>query len=367
MFVAMMAALPIYYGFLICSKTPLPNVPQRMWFILSAPACTDMLGTMFAMIGLQYVTVSVYQLVRCLVIVFVALLKVCVNGKNLEGYKWLGVFLIAFSVVVVSVSSLESGADEDQSMAMVGITCIISGCAIMASQFVIEEWAMNEGKKSGEQQQLQGAAPVEVPPLVIVGMEGFWGTLIMLCIIYPIAYIAPGNDHGSYENFYESCIGIWNNPDLFAVAMGYLCAITTYNVSAIFITSLLESVWRSILENFRPIAVWGADLFLFYAVTGGSFGEAWTSPGSYVEAAGLCVLILGTMVYNANVRIPGLQYPDAGEEVEVATDMTRSPFRSPRHFPGSKDREYQRVQNVEINMPSTSYGGITRKTQYSEV
>jgi hypothetical protein len=47
-----------------------------MWFILAAPACTDMLGTMFMMIGLLYVSVSVYQLVRCLVIVYVALLRV---------------------------------------------------------------------------------------------------------------------------------------------------------------------------------------------------------------------------------------------------------------------------------------------------
>jgi len=37
--------------------------------------------------------------------------------------------------------------------------------------------------------------------------------------------------------------------------MLYVVVITTYNVSAIFITQLLESVWRSILENFRPIAV----------------------------------------------------------------------------------------------------------------
>ena len=26
----------------------------------------------------------------------------------------------------------------------------------------------------------------ELPPLVVVGMEGFWGTLIMLVVIYPI-------------------------------------------------------------------------------------------------------------------------------------------------------------------------------------
>jgi len=53
----------------------------QMWFVLAAPACTDMLGTMFMMIGLLYVSVSVYQLVRCLVIVYVALLRVIVYSQ----------------------------------------------------------------------------------------------------------------------------------------------------------------------------------------------------------------------------------------------------------------------------------------------
>jgi hypothetical protein len=63
----------------------------------------------------------------------------------------------------------------------------------------------------------------------------------------------------------------------------YIAVITTYNVAAIFITQLLESVWRSILENFRPIAVWGADLVLFYLVTHGSFGEAWLGGASFLQ------------------------------------------------------------------------------------
>lgn len=76
MFVAMTLALPLYYLYLVVTKRAFPRVERKMWFILAAPACTDMLGTMFCMIGLVYVTVSVYQLLRCFVIVFVAILKV---------------------------------------------------------------------------------------------------------------------------------------------------------------------------------------------------------------------------------------------------------------------------------------------------
>lgn len=63
-------------GTQVATGRALPRVERRMWFILAVPACTDMLGTVLNMIGLLYVTVSVYQLLRCFVIVFVAVLKV---------------------------------------------------------------------------------------------------------------------------------------------------------------------------------------------------------------------------------------------------------------------------------------------------
>lgn len=212
-----------------------------------------------------------------------------VLGKKLKKHHWQGVCLNAAAVACVSSSALfDPSAGSNVPL---GIACIIFGCFVMAMQLVIEERVMSTSSATSD----------ETPPLVVVGMEGFWGTAIMLAIIYPIAYVLPGEDHGSYENFYESCIGIWNNPDLFTVTMGYLCAITTYNVAAIFVTFLLDSVWRSILENFRPVAVWGSDLALFYIVTKGAFGEAWTN-SSYLELAGLCVLLIGTATYNGSIK-----------------------------------------------------------------
>jgi hypothetical protein len=42
--------------------------------------------------------------------------------------------------------------------------------------------------------------------------------------VYPITYALPGDDHGSYENFYESSVELMNNPNLFrCVHVGYTC------------------------------------------------------------------------------------------------------------------------------------------------
>ena len=116
-----------------------PEDKTKMWFILAAPACTDMLGTMSMMIGLLYVSVSVYQLVRCLVIVYVAFLRRFYLKRTVWGYQWLGVIINALSVAVVGISAF----DPEQTNVLLGIGWINFGCFVMACQLTLEEFVMD--------------------------------------------------------------------------------------------------------------------------------------------------------------------------------------------------------------------------------
>ena len=51
---------------------------------------------------------------------------------------------------------------------------------------------------------------IPAPPLLMIGMEGVWGTFLCVAILYPLAYYLPGNDHGCYENF-ENTIAMIRN------------------------------------------------------------------------------------------------------------------------------------------------------------
>jgi hypothetical protein len=94
----------------------------------------------------------------------------------------------------------------------------------------------------------------------------------------------------------------------------------------VLVTFLLSSVWHAILDNFRPITVWGTDLFIFYVITqAGDYGEEWTKY-SWVQVVGMFVLLYGTAVYNApnagSVRLEGqwysfgLNYADEYKEIQ---------------------------------------------------
>jgi predicted Na+-dependent transporter len=134
------------------------------------------------------------------------------------------------------------------------------------------------------------------PPLLLIGMEGLWGTILCVVFVYPLVYFLPGDDHGSYENPFNTWHMFIHETHIQVAFAVYFVAIFGYNFFAVLVTYLLNSVWHAILDNFRPITVWMTDLFIFYVIST-SFGEQWTIY-SWIQVAGMCVLLYGTAVYN---------------------------------------------------------------------
>ena len=160
----------------------------------------------------------------------------------------------------------------------------MAGAVVQAMQFVFEEKVMT--------------MDIPSPPLLLIGMEGVWGTFLCLVLIYPAVYYLPGDDHGSYEDPFNTWSMIMNTPSIQAMFVLYFFVIFAYNLLAVLVTFSLSSVWHAILDNFRPITVWITDLFIFYFLTAGEFGEPWTK-WSYLQVGGMLVLLYGTAVYNA--------------------------------------------------------------------
>lgn len=232
---------------------------------------------------------SIVQLVRSSVIVFVALYRIVLSmPPPFKRHHFLGILLNVIAIIAIGSSALVDPASG--SNIPLGIGLLLLACSIMAAQIVIEEKLMT------------GA---EIPPLIVVGMEGFWGMVVMFFIIFPVIAQLPGNDVGGvYENLSDT-LAIMRDPEnggLRIMTCTYIASITGYNVSSIFITFLLGSMCRSIFLNFRPVAVWVTDLAIFYCLTGGEYGESWTV-WSWLQLGGMCVLILGTLIYNKTISL----------------------------------------------------------------
>mmetsp|Transcript_858 Transcript_858/g.1789 ORF Transcript_858/g.1789 Transcript_858/m.1789 type:complete len:450 (-) Transcript_858:284-1633(-) len=271
-----------------------PEVPLSMYFLLAVPAFFDLGATALCMLGLRYIPVSIYQMLRGSGIIFVVIMKQNFYGDKIYNYQWVGIVWNVISVVMVGstailaergdgTSAAESADDDNVSNATVGIAFVLAGASVQALQYVFEEKVMS--------------ADIPAPPLLLIGMEGLWGTLLCLLVAYPIVYFLPGDDHGSYEDPFNTWYMIANSATIQIAFWVYFFAIFFYNFFAVLTTFMLDSVWHAILDNFRPITIWMVDLAIFYFVTP-DLGEAWTAY-SWFQVFGMAVLLYGTSIYNA--------------------------------------------------------------------
>ena len=320
-------------------RAPEP-VPWRTLMLLVIPSCFDLLGTGLASIGLLFTTVSVYQLVRCSVIIVTALLKATVLKHRLSSYMWLGIAINTVAMVLVSLTSFLPGASADASAEddgidrdpRVGILFILLSCLVQGSQYVFEERVMTVDN---------------APPLVVVGMEGLWGSLLMPIVVFPWAYILPGSDVGGcLENIYDSWVMTCNSGAIQLILAVFTLTVFLYNIFCIYVTFLLSSIWHAILDNFRPVSVWMTDLLLFYVFTSGTFGERWTY-GSWIELLGMLLLFLGTAIYNGTVKVPSFDY----DTIEEGDDDESEPLASSHsaHHPPSAG--HRRSGSIDISSP----------------
>ena len=320
-------------------QAPPPAVPTWMYFVLIIPSVFDLVATALCMFGLLHVNVSVYQMLRGSAIIFVAILKEFVLKDKLRTYQWVGVAWNVVSIILVGLTALLSASDDEDGPQnpLLGVTLILCGALVQSLQYAFEERVMS--------------MDVAAPPLLLIGMEGLWGTLLCIFVLYPIAYYTPGDDHGSYENPFNTLYMLQNSAEVRHMFCAYFICIFSYNMLACLVTFMLNSVWHAILDNFRPITVWITDLVIFYMIST-AFGEAWTV-WSYLQLVGMAILLYGTAVYNApnagSIKLTGgaydcfmdfsEEYDEAEADARLAASTgeemhpvlsTMSPFMSPR-------------------------------------
>jgi len=146
------------------------RIPIKTYFYLIIPAIFDCIATALCMVGLLYLDVSIYQLLRGSGIIFVALLRQYALHQHLYKFQWVGVGWNVVSVILVGATALLDSIEpspvvarekSNLRQATIGIAFMLAGTLVQAMMFVFEEKVMRHDE-------------VRVPPLLLFGMEGFW-------------------------------------------------------------------------------------------------------------------------------------------------------------------------------------------------
>ncbi|KAF8739476.1 hypothetical protein AX14_009458 [Amanita brunnescens Koide BX004] len=266
------------------------------------PAICDLTGTTLMNVGLLYTPVSIYQMTRGALVLFVGTFSVLFLRRRLWFYQWLSLVVVMAGVGLVGYSGslikdavkqatlhlLSSpgrpntiqGEEPELTKAVVGVFFILLAQIFTATQFVVEE-------------RLLGRYTVE--PLVAVGLEGSFGALSVLLLmpilsIPSISVISPFFDlpRGWRQMIYTPSV-LWSS-------VAIACSISLFNYCGLSVTRHVSATARSLTDTCRTLAIWLISLGLGW--------EKLLFPISVLQVLGFSLLVYGTLLFNDLVAIP---------------------------------------------------------------
>jgi len=280
--------------------------PQELqgWkvLLLWIPAACDLTGTTLMNVGLLYTPVSIYQMTRGALVLFVGILSVIFLHRRLWLYQWLslvtvmaGVSLVGFSgslikdtvneIVTNAIPAIRSAAPEpiekpEATKVLIGVFFILFAQVFTAAQFVIEEKIMSR---------------YSVAPLVAVGYEGLFGVITVLLFV-PILAIPAVSSKSTYFDLPRGWQQMINTPAVLWSGIAIAISISLFNYFGLSVTRHVSATARSLTDTCRTLSIWIVSLGLGW--------EKILFPISLLQVVGFSLLVYGTFVFNNLVSPP---------------------------------------------------------------
>jgi hypothetical protein len=268
-------------------------------------------------VGLLFTPVSIYQMTRGALVLWVGIFSVIFLHRNLFMFHWLSLMTVMAGVLVVglsgtilkeSPSSLLSSiphtlgissdaiapsiignttytitakppkGDEDLSEtigALLGVLLILFAQLFTAAQFVLEEKIMSK---------------YSVEPLMAVGYEGFFGltTTLAVQVLLHFVYGKTKDGRGGYFDMKTGWTQMINSPTVLWSSVAIALSIALFNFFGLSVTRNVSATARSTIDTCRTIGIWVVSLTLGW--------EVFRPMSGGLQILGFVLLCYGTLV-----------------------------------------------------------------------
>lgn len=292
-----------------------PNADDRRplvgWrvFLLALPACCDITGTTLMNVGLLFVAASIYQMTRGALVLFVGLFSVIFLHRKLYLYHWSALFIVVLGVAIVGLAgaiapssqaaptpssfaqtglrALRATSDEATAMArtpealqtIVGVLMIAGAQIFTATQFVLEEWILEN---------------YALEPLKVVGWEGIFGFVVTF-IGMIILHLAIGRTPEGRYGYFDVDEGWRQMTQYRAIAVTsilIMISIGGFNFFGLSVTRSVSATARSTIDTSRTLFIWVVSLALGWETF------------KWLQILGFALLVYGTFLFNDIVQPP---------------------------------------------------------------
>ncbi|KAI5968458.1 hypothetical protein KGF57_000152 [Candida theae] len=264
---------------------------------LAIPAICDLSCTTLLNIGLIYVPVSIYQMTRGSVVLFVAVLSVIFLNRRISKLHWIALLVITLGVGIVGLSGSQTkpkatshrslSVDESSSavnpgLVVFGILLIIGATSLQGVQFVVEEHIL---------------AKQPVIPLQLVYIEGFFGAVTIVLFMVVASFISkavesPEDFAQSPFNIVEAFSQLLGNRIVLVTSLLIMASIASFNFCGLSITHRVSATARSTVDTCRTLIVW---LFAVVVMRWEEF--------KFLQMVGFATLVFGTLWFNGVIEV----------------------------------------------------------------
>ena len=289
-----------------------------MWF----PAFFDICGTTLMNVGLILTPVSIYQMSRGALVLWVGVLSVVFLRRRLWLYQWASLVIVTLGVALVGLAgtlvkkatngevpvppttpaelvarlaevATSTRADDEPAKVALGVVLILFAQIFTASQYVIEEKIM---------------AHYAIEPLAAVTLEGIFGGITTL-LAMPVLHVLFRHK-SPYFDVPRGWHQIINHPAVMWASFMIALSIGAFNFFGLSVTSRVSATTRSTIDTCRTLGIWIVSLLIGWEVL------VW--PFSLLQVAGFAMLVYGTFVFNGLISPvifpPSIQLDDDDEQ-----------------------------------------------------
>lgn len=311
------------------------------------PALCDICGTTLMNVGLLFTPVSIYQMTRGALVLWVGIFSVIFLRRQLHLFQWLCLMLVMLGVSIVglsgsvlnennssilsttaafahesvaaSPSSLINAGKGDEELpqsvgALLGVLLILFAQLFTASQFVLEE-------------KIMGRYSVE--PLLAVGMEGIFGLTATLAaqVALHFLYGRTPDGKGGYFDMTAGWNQIIHTPIVFYTSFAIALSIALFNFFGLSVTRNVSATARSTIDTCRTLGIWVVSLSLGW--------EVFRPLSGGLQVIGFILLCYGTLVFNSVIKPPKFLRPRRPRFSNRSRSRSRGRSRSTTRIPRS--------------------------------
>lgn len=239
------------------------DVIERKKYILLFPALCDTLSSTLMNIGLIFVSASMYQMLRGSIVIFTAIVSILFLNQTYNLKKCSALFIIFSGLIIVGLTGFSYENNN-----FIGICLILLAQIFTATQYVLEEKIL---------------LSYNISPLLAVGLEGFFGTIIIsiLIIICELSNFNFGSKDSILTGIYQL-----KYVQIYIPSIIIIFSISLFNWLGLNITKNISSTSRSTIDISRTVLIWSISLLLKMEIF------------MWLQVVGFIVMISGIILFN---------------------------------------------------------------------